>query len=397
MFLSDLLRRNALVEATFEAWATLAYHKAMTKAAFRTWSRETTPPLELDWDVIEASHSLTQEQLDQLGFRQLNFDVTDRIDWQDFVAVGETEQQEYQTVSQHEHWSPWGPMSPKGTFTPAGLQHLLLTVPTPTGTFDGNGSTEGLLRVPSRKGICNDQRRRRALQAWRKVVQERKQEAAEASDSEHAHYDDDSDGGSGSDSSDDDHDGDDQHHHRHNPVMAAGIQSFPAASKADHLTRPMRPDSFGRILRKLFEGQQPLPWAPHPLSAFMNTEAYRRFNYCTGSGEYKAFEVSGNAAVYLASFTANAPPGVRLWLVDSGLSCFVTPFRDTMILPIRTELQMNGIGGAQSRMVSPLILSFLDADGKYTVLHFQWLFVLETLPIPLFATGPCEQQDGDSA
>ena len=128
-------------------------------------------------------------------------------------------------------------------------------------------------------------------------------------------------------------------------------------------SRPMRPDSFGRILRKLFEGQQPLPWAPHPLSAFMNTEAYRRFNYCAGSGEYTAFEVSGNAAVYLASFTANAPPGVRLWLVDSGSSCFVTPFRDTMILPIHTELQMNGIGGAQSRMVSPLILSFLDADG----------------------------------
>jgi hypothetical protein len=63
-----------------------------------------------------------------------------------------------------------------------------------------------------------------------------------------------------------------------------------------------------------------------------------------------------------------------------------------MILPIRTELQMNGIGGAQSKMVSPLILSFLDADGEYAVLHFQCVFLLETLPIPLFATGPCEQQ-----
>ena len=76
--------------------------------------------------------------------------------------------------------------------------------------------------------------------------------------------------------------------------------------------------------------------APHPLSAFMNTEAYRHFNYCAGSGEYTAFEVSGNAAVYLTSFTANAPPGVLLWLVDSGSAYFVTPFRDTMILPIRT-------------------------------------------------------------
>ena len=111
----------------------LAYHKAMTKAAFRAWSRETTPPLELNWDVIETSHSLTQVQLDQLGFRQLNFDVTDRIDWQDLVAVGETEQQEYQSVSHHEHWSPWGPMNPKGTCSPAGLHNLSLTVTTPAG------------------------------------------------------------------------------------------------------------------------------------------------------------------------------------------------------------------------------------------------------------------------
>ncbi len=79
-------------------------------------------------------------------------------------------------------------------------------------------------------------------------------------------------------------------------------------------------------------------------------------------------------------------------LLDSGSSCFVTPFRDTMILPILIELQMNGIGGAHSKMVSPQILSFLDADGEYAVLHLQCVFLLETLPIPLFATGPCEQQ-----
>jgi hypothetical protein len=93
------------------------------------------------------------------------------------------------------------------------------------------------------------------------------------------------------------------------------------------------------------------------MSVFMKTEAYRRFSYCATSGEN-----------------------------------FVTPFRDTMILPIRTEVQMNGIGGAHSKMVSPLILSFLDADGQYEVLHFQCVFLLETFPIPLFATGPCEQQ-----
>ena len=89
--------------------------------------------------------------------------------------------------------------------------------------------------------------------------------------------------------------------------------------------------------------------------------------------------LTGNTAVYLASFTANAAPGIRLWSVDSGSSCFVKPFRDTMILPIKTELQMSVIGGTQSKMVSPLILSFLDADMKYAVLQFQGVFLLESL------------------
>jgi hypothetical protein len=55
-----------------------------------------------------------------------------------------------------------------------------------------------------------------------------------------------------------------------------------------------------------------------------------------------------------------------------------------MILPIKTELQMSVIGGTQSKMVSPLILSFLDADMKYAqskmvsslVLQFQGVCVL---------------------
>jgi hypothetical protein len=51
ILLSDLLRRTALVESTFEAWATLSYNKTITKAAFRTWRN---PPWELDWDFIEV-------------------------------------------------------------------------------------------------------------------------------------------------------------------------------------------------------------------------------------------------------------------------------------------------------------------------------------------------------
>ena len=483
IILSDLLRRKALVETTFEAWATLTHHKALTKAAFRAWSRENNPPWELDWDVIEARGAeivyytdrgyhwdrgwkpqsetaaelllvwaqrrkiynyyrqrltktvfeewviaaekplkLTEAQLGQLGFKTLDLDQQDFRQWDlDPNDQYDSEQPGLVTTSSEseddwplprlpdrsgeavgwnasdyvtDHWSPMGPTNPRGMFAPTGLQPYSLTVHTPAGTFDGNESKEGLLRLPlpQRLDRIQAQQCRQALQAWQQVLRKRKQQAAGANDSEEDQYDSDSNDDSGGDSSDDDNEDEDQHKSRHDAEAAAHVHSSPAANHADHLTRPMKPASFGSILRQLFEGQQPLPWAPHPLSAFMNTEAYRRFSYCASSGEYTAFEVSGDAAVYLASFTANVQPGVRLWLVDSGSSCFVTPFRDTMILPIRTELQMNGIGGAHSKMVSPLILSFLDADGEYAVLHFQCVFLLETLPIPLFATGPCEQQ-----
>ncbi len=46
-----------------------------------------------------------------------------------------------------------------------------------------------------------------------------------------------------------------------------------------------------------------LPWATHPLSTVTKIEPYRQFKYCKGSGEYTAFEVTGNTVVYLASFT----------------------------------------------------------------------------------------------
>jgi hypothetical protein len=84
------------------------------------------------------------------------------------------------------------------------------------------------------------------------------------------------------------------------------------SSDSDYLTRPLSPMTFGRTLRLLLERQQRLPWATHPLSTVMKIEPYRQFKYCKGSGEYTAFEVTGNTDVYLASFTVNGAPGIRL-------------------------------------------------------------------------------------
>ena len=105
----------------------------------------------------------------------------------------------------------------------------------------------------------------------------------------------------------------------------------------------------------------------HPLSPFMRIEAYRMFD-------------------------VRAVPGVRLHLLDSDSSLFLTPFKDALILGIRTVMNIWGVGGDVSKVKSPLVYTFLDSKGEYVGFHYQALYLLESLPIPLFATGPAEQQ-----
>ena len=335
IILCDLQRGEALVKASFDAWAMLICHKTLTKAAFRAWARETNPPYELDWDVIEAGGAglvytadggwqtrpgitalelmaywdtrhkaqqhyvrrtgrrltktafkewkaarlfwaddyhcqrlvkavfaawvsaekpplqLTQQQVLQLGFRELDLETTERIGmhWQKLVPIGSTEEWQTKSCSESEgnsgseaeengalprlpdrsgnfvgwgawygesdyttdHWSPKGPTSPYGHYAPAGLKQYALTVPTPAGTFDGNEAQEGLIPLPQRLHRIQKQRCRRELRAWRQVLHKRKQQAAGDGDSTDDQYDGDSDGDSGGDSSDSDDAGDDQH------------------------------------------------------------------------------------------------------------------------------------------------------------------------------------------
>ena len=87
-----------------------------------------------------------------------------------------------------------------------------------------------------------------------------------------------------------------------------------------------------------------------------------------------------------------AVPGVMLHLLDSDSSLFLTPFKDALILGIRTVMNIWGVGGDVSKVKSPLVYTFLDSKGEYVGFHYQALYLLESLPIPLFATGPAEQQ-----
>jgi hypothetical protein len=79
-------------------------------------------------------------------------------------------------------------------------------------------------------------------------------------------------------------------------------------------------------------------------------------------------------------------------LLDSGSSLFLTPHKDALILGIKTVMNIKGFGGDVAKIKSPFVHTFLDSKGEYVGFHYQSLYLLESLPIPLFATGPAEQQ-----
>jgi hypothetical protein len=81
-----------------------------------------------------------------------------------------------------------------------------------------------------------------------------------------------------------------------------------------------------------------------------------------------------------------------MYLLDSGSSLFLTPNKDALILGIKTVMNIRGVGGDVAKIKSPLFYTFLDIKGEYVGFHYQSLYLLESLPIPLFATGPAEQQ-----
>jgi hypothetical protein len=51
-------------------------------------------------------------------------------------------------------------------------------------------------------------------------------------------------------------------------------------------------------------------------------------------------------------------------------------------------MNIRGVGGDVAKIKSPLVSTFLDSKGEYVGFHYQSLYLLESLTIPLFATGP---------
>ena len=133
----------------------------------------------------------------------------------------------------------------------------------------------------------------------------------------------------------------------------------------------------------------------HPLSAFMKIEAYRMFEYDAETRMYRYFyahDPGVDLMKFMTYFNVRSVPGVRMHLLDSGSSLFLTPHRDALILGIKTVMNIRGVGGDVAKIKSPLVYTFLDIKGEFVGFHYQSLYLLESLPIPLFATGPAEQQ-----
>jgi hypothetical protein len=64
-------------------------------------------------------------------------------------------------------------------------------------------------------------------------------------------------------------------------------------------------------------------------------------------------------------------------LLDSGSSLFLTPFKDALILGIKTVMNIGGVGGDVAKIKLPLVYTFLDSKGEYVGFHYQSLYVRE--------------------
>ena len=148
---------------------------------------------------------------------------------------------------------------------------------------------------------------------------------------------------------------------------------------ADTLTTALPQGNFERSWSQMLQ----LP-VFHPLSAVMRLEPCQFFEYDADSQQYKSsfMGVQSEATAYLTTIHAQ---GTRLHLVDSGSSVFTSPHKDTLILPIKTNLKLTGVGGANSEFMSSLIyilcLMFTEdtlccITRQFTIfLRYRWCYL----------------------
>ena len=93
--------------------------------------------------------------------------------------------------------------------------------------------------------------------------------------------------------------------------------------------------------------------AVHPLSTFMKIEAYRMFEYDAEKKKYRCFyahDPGVDLMKFMTCFNVRSVPGVRMHLLDSGSSLFLTPFKVALILGIKAVINIKGVGGDVSKI-----------------------------------------------
>lgn len=78
---------------------------------------------------------------------------------------------------------------------------------------------------------------------------------------------------------------------------------------------------------------------------------------------------------FMAFFNVHTAPGIRLHLLDSESSLYLTlyadglltPLADALALTIECERNIRGVGGDMSSLMSPLMCTFLDTEGYFVL------------------------------
>ena len=74
---------------------------------------------------------------------------------------------------------------------------------------------------------------------------------------------------------------------------------------------------------------------------------------------------------FMTCLNMRSVPGVRMHLLDSGSSLFLTTFKDDLTIGIKTVMNIRGVGGDVAKIKSPLVCTFLDSKGEYVGFHYQ--------------------------
>ena len=84
---------------------------------------------------------------------------------------------------------------------------------------------------------------------------------------------------------------------------------------------------------------------------------------CTDMASASVFQV-------LHDWKPVATPGVILWLLDGGSSCFASPYPEHILCATKCEVALKGVGTARTTQQSSLALTMLTAEAKYCTLLF---------------------------